>query len=419
MISDKAKRWIPERFGRIVEYGEWRDPGEHISTEVYLDRLARAKRKIAESELDALIVYGDCYRMSNIRWLVDYRTIDGIYPQPMLMYLRADADPVFFLPMSEIPSAHMGSKIDHMGGDLREIRADWAPFLQEVSGKSDKQGHSGKNTRVGICGYRFMDVEFYPAIVKAFGEENIVPSTIIEQLKSVKTEAELSSMRRAARVCNAGIEMLCDLLRDSEGITEKEATSLVYAAMFAAGGHGIAFDIMIQSGENLNVLFKRPSDRVIRRGDMVMMDYGIRVNDYASDNARTICYGNVTPEQKFLMEACSRVYEDGLQSIKAGMTGIDADRWLREAFRKEGVEEYLVAPSEGRTGAHATGMDPEEEIPEIGNKVTNVLEENQTFAYELSLIRPGVGGVRTEDQVIVRKDGLEPFHTFPRFLYIE
>ena len=410
MISQKAKKWLPERFGRIVEYGEWTDPGENIPTEVYLERLERAKKKVAESGFDALIVYGDCYRMSNIRWLVDYRTIDGVYPQPMLMYLRADADPVFFLPMSEIPSAHMGSKIDHMGGDLREIRSDWAPFLE---------GRSGKDSKIGICGYRFMDLEFYPAIVKAFGEENISPSMIIERLKSVKNDAELASMRRAARVCNAGIEMLCDLLRDSEGITEKEATSLVYAAMFAAGGHGIAFDIMIQSGENLDVLFKRPSDRVIRRGDMVMMDYGIRVNEYASDNARTICYGNVSAEQKFLMEACSRVYEDGLQSIKAGMTGIEADAWLRQAFRKEGVEEYLVAPSEGRTGAHATGMDPEEEIPEIGNMIDYVLEENQTFAYELSLIKPGVGGVRTEDQVIVRKGGLEPFHTFPRFLYIE
>lgn len=411
MISEAALKWIPDRLGRFVRYGEFREAGETISIDDYQERLRRAKQAISDEGLDALIVYGDCYRMSNIRWLVNYRTIDGVYPQPMLLYLTPDTDPVFFLPMSEIPSAHEESTMDHMGGDIREIRADWAPFLKERAANDNPQ-------RVGICGWRIMDHEFYPAIAEAFGDR-AERSMILEYLKSKKNEAELQSMRRAGRVSAAGIEMLCDLLRDSEGVTEKEATSLVYAAMFAAGGHAIAYDIMIQSGDNTGVLFKRPTDRVIRRGELVMMDYGVRVNDYASDNARTIVYGSVADEQRFLMEACSRVYEAGLSEIKAGMTGIEADAVLRRLFAAEGVEEWLVAPSDGRTGAHATGMDPEEDIPEIGNKVENVLEEGQTFAYELSLIKPGVGGVRTEDQVVVRAGGLEPLHHFNRFLYVE
>jgi len=411
MISQAALKWIPERFERLVRYGEFKEFGETIPVELYKERIQRAKERLVADGLDALIVFGDCYRMSNIRWLVNYRTIDGVYPQPMLLYLTADRDPVFFLPMSEIPSAHEESIMDHVGGDIREIRSDWAPFLKE-------RAQQDKPKNIGISGYTFMDLEFYPPIAAAFGDATVGPAHSIENLKSKKNEAEINSMRRAARVCGAGIEMLLDLLRDSEGITEKEAASLVYAAMFAHGGHGIAFDIMIQSGENTGVLFKRPTDRPIRRGELVMMDYGIRVNDYASDNARTVAYGNVTKEQRELMEACTRGYEVGLRNIKAGMTGIEADRVIRGAYQKEGLDEYFVAPSEGRTGAHATGMDPEEEIPEIGPGVTNVLEEGQTFAYELSLIKPGVGGVRTEDQVVVRTDGLEPFHTFERYLYI-
>jgi len=388
-------------------------PGETITNEEYKARVERAKQKIAEAGLDALIVFGDCYRMSNIRWLVNYRTIDGVYPQPMLLYLTPDRDPVFFLPMSEIESAHTSSAMCVLGGDIREIRADWAPFLKERAKKD-------KPKKIGLCGHSFMDLEFWFPIQQAFdGVAEIKMSSIIEQLKSVKTEAEIASMRRAGRVSEAGIQMLMDLLRDSEGITELEATSLVYAAMFANGGHAIAYDIMIQAGENTNVLFKRPTERPIRRGDLVMMDYGIRVNDYASDNARTIVYGNVSPEAKRLMEACSYGYEECLQKIKAGMTGIEADQVIREAFRKYKVDEYLVEVSEGRTGAHATGMDPEEEIPTIGPGCANVLEEGQTFAYELSLIVPGIGGVRKEDQVVVRKNGLEPLHTFNRFLYVD
>lgn len=412
MISNAALKWIPEKFERFVRYGEFQGPGEMITNEDYKARVEIAKKKITDEGLDALIVFGDCYRMSNIRWLVNYRTIDGVYPQPMLLYITPDTDPVFFLPMSEIPSAHGSSAMSVLGGDIREIRKEWGPFLKERAAKD-------KPKKVGICGYTFMDLEFWFPINEAFKDVDVKRSMIIEQLKSKKSEAEIASMKRAARVSEAGIEMLMELLRDSEGITELEATSLVYAAMFANGGHSIAYDIMIQAGENTDVLFKRPTTRPIKRGELVMMDYGIRVNDYSSDNARTICYGNVSPEAKRLMEACSLGYEECLPKIKAGMTGIEADLVIREAFRKYDVEQYLVEVSEGRTGAHATGMDPEEDIPEIGPACDNVLEEGQTFAYELSLIVPGIGGVRTEDQVVVRKNGLEPFHTFNRFLYVD
>lgn len=413
MINEKVKQWFPTHIERQLRFHEHETSGgEILPPQLYKERMDRALAEIEKQGYDAYIVYGDCYRMSNIRWLVDYRTIDGVYPQPELLYLVPGRDPVFFLPMSEIPSAHKASAMNLMGGDIREIRADWEPFLKERAQKD-------KPKKIGISGYRYMDLEFYPPMLRAFGEDALKPAMIIEQLKSVKTEAEINLMRRAARVSDAAIETLMEVLRLNEGITEREANSLCYAAMFAKGGTSIAYDTMVQAGDNTDVLFRHPTDRPIRRGELVMMDYGIRVNGYSSDNARTIVYGNCTKEQRNLMEACSRVYEAGLGQIKAGMTGIEADAVLRRLFKAEGVEQYLVAPSEGRTGAHATGMDPEEDIPEIGNMITNVLEENQTFAYELSLIVPGIGGVRTEDQVVVRKGGLEPFHTFNRFLYVE
>jgi Xaa-Pro aminopeptidase len=412
MISEKVQGWIGERLGELVRTGQWEAYGEEIPVEVYKERVQRAKERLSEQGLDALIVWADSYRMSNVRWLVNYRTIDGIFPQPMLVYLTADSDPVLFLPPSHIGSAHDHSMIDALGGDVREIRSELAPFLKERARQDDPR-------RVGISGYNFMDLEFWPPIAEAFSDADVQKVDIIERLKSKKIEAELNSMRRAGRASAAGIQMLMDLLRDGERITEQEATSLVYAAMFANGAHSIAYDIMIQAGEHTRNLFTLPTDRPIQRGDIVMMDYGCRVNWYSSDNARTIAYGPVTDEQKHLMEACTRGHEHGLKNIKAGMTAKEADEVIRQVYREEGVEEYLEAPSEGRNGVHATGMDPEEEIPGMGPGIDEVYEAGQTFAYELSLIKPGVAGVRTEDAVVVREDGLEPLHDFPHYLYIE
>ncbi|HEY0789762.1 MAG TPA: Xaa-Pro peptidase family protein [Chthoniobacterales bacterium] len=407
MISEYVYKQVPQTFDRLVRQGEFEEFGEAITDATYHERLQRVKNKVSEDGLDGLFIFADCYRMSNARWLVDYRTIDGVYPQPMLLFVTANDNPIFFLPKSEIESAQRASKMHLFGGDIREIRADLKPLLNEKRGSLKK---------VGICGYTFMDLEIYLPIREGLPDADIKPSMIVENFKAVKTEAELNSMRRAARCTNAGFQMIYDALEP--GITELELTSLCYAAMFANGAHAIAYDIMIQSGENTQVLFRRPTNRVIKDGDIILADVGCRVNDWSADYARTYALGKVKPAHKDLMEKCTIGFEQGLNKIYAGMNGAEADRVIKEEYRKLGVEQYLYEVSEGRTGAHATGMDPEEEVPIIGTAgADQVYVENHTFAYELSLIIPNDVGVRTEDQIVIRKDGMEPLGNFRRYLY--
>ena len=118
---------------------------------------------------------------------------------------------------------------------------------------------------------------------------------------------------------------------------------MVYAAMFASGAHCIAFDIMVQTGENLLSLFKRPTDKQIVRGDLVMMDHGCRINDYCSDSARTIVFGDAPKAKIELLEKLNRVFEAGLNEICAGMTGHEADAVIRAAAQKEGDQLGLTA----------------------------------------------------------------------------
>jgi Xaa-Pro dipeptidase len=407
MISRRVLDLVPNTFESLVSRGEFEAFGETISDATYHDRLQKIRDEISKEGLDALFIFADCYRMSNARWLVDYRTIDGVYPQPMLLYVTLNDNPTFFLPKSEMESAARASKMHLFGGDIREIRADMKSFLKEKRASLK---------RVGISGYTFMDLEIYLPIKEGLPDTKIEPSLIVEKLKAVKTEAELNSMRRAARCTNAGFQMIYDALEP--GITELELTSLCYAAMFANGAHAIAYDIMIQSGPNTQVLFLRPTNRVIQDGDIILADVGCRVNDWSADYARTYALGKVKPHHKDLMEKCTVGFEQGLNKICAGMNGADADRIIKDEYRKLGVEQYLYEVSEGRTGAHATGMDPEEEIPIIGTAgADQTYVENHTFAYELSLIIPDDVGVRTEDQIVVRKDGLEPLGNFRRYLY--
>lgn len=349
MISQRLKEWIPSKFGSLIKEAVWDGFGEEITPDDYRERIDRTKKKIAADNLDALLVFGDCYRMSNVRWLVDFRTIDGIYPQPEIVFVAPGADPVFFLPDSQIRSAHEESAMKYMGDDIREIRGELSKFLKSYSQKKPLR-------KVGLCGWTFCGLEIFEEIKKGIPDADISHNKIVEYFKSIKTEKELRTMRRAGVVADKGAQMLFDVIED--GITEKEAQSLVYAAMFASGAHSISFDIMVQTGKNLLSLFKRPTDMKISRGNFVMMDHGCRINNYCSDSARTIAFGNVDKEQIKMLEALNRVFEHGLVNIHAGMTGAEADGVIREAARKEKIDKYLVSPSEGRLGPHGTWHGP-------------------------------------------------------------
>ena len=407
MIPKNILDMMPSKFDRLVREGSWEGFGEEITGDEYKERVDRTRKKISDDGYDALLVFGDCYRMSNIRWLVDFRTIDGIFPHPMLLFLAPAENPVLFIPGSGIRAAHEESAMKYLGDDIREIRKDLLPFLRDYNRKK-------KLTKIGLGGATFCDLEIYNIIKTSLPDAEIQPCKIVEYFKSIKTEKEIRTMKRAGEVADKAAQMLYDILED--GITEKEAVSLVYASMFASGAHHIAFDMFVQSGSNLFSTYKRPTDKKITRGEMVMLDHGCRINDYCSDCARTFAFGNVPKEQRELMEAVNRVFEHGLINIKAGITAKEAAAILRESF---GEELWKYVASESRIGPHGTGMDPEEELPMIGLESNDVLTENQTLAFALGVIKEGVTGVRTEDPVVVRKNGLEPLSNFPRNNYKE
>ena len=168
---------LPAKFEQLIKESIWDGFGETITGDDYRERVERAKAKTEEDGFDALLVFGDCYRMSNIRWLVDYRTIDGVYPQPEIVFIAPGADPVFFLPDSQIRAAHEESAMKYMGDDIREIRGGLSSFLIDYNKKKPLK-------KVGLCGYNFCDLEIFNEIKKGIPDAEIVKSKIIEYFKS-------------------------------------------------------------------------------------------------------------------------------------------------------------------------------------------------------------------------------------------
>lgn len=359
----------------------------------YQDRVERARQKMAEEGLDLLLAWADSYRMSNVRWLANYRAFDGVYPYPAMVVLPLKGEPILLAEGSLLSYAADCTWLK----DVRGIRQELGSVLHEHAA-------SGNVRRVGIAGYNFLAAEFLDVIRESLPAPITVGKTdIISYLKSIKSEADVSNMRVSARLADVGIEAVRQ--HAYEGVTERELARAAYAAMFSGGADSEAFDIMVQTGENSAKYFlARPTDRQLQRGDTILIDMGCRYNGYSSDMARGVAFGPVSAEAQRMIDTCLEAWQAGMKALRPGMTGAEADVAANEVIEKAG---YIHSSGEGRGCAHGTGMDPEEEGPVIGPGSEWVLAENQAFAFEITLLVPGVGGTRIEDTVILRKDGPE------------
>lgn len=357
------------------------------------DRVHRTREAMAAEGIDLLLAWSDAYRMSNVRWLSNYRAFDGVFPYPAMVVLPVKGEPTLLAEGSLLSTAAAWSWMS----DVRGIRQELGNVLAEHAASGDVK-------RIGVAGYKYLAAEFLDIIRESVPNTIEVGRTaILDYLKSIKSEIEIRNMKVAAQLADVGIEAIRQ--NAYEGVTERELARAAYASMYANGADTASFDIMVQTGENsANYFLARPTDRRLQRGDTILIDMGCRYNGYSSDMARGVAFGPVTSDAQRMLDSCLEAWEAGMKAVRPGMTGAEADIAANEVLTAAG---YVHDAGEGRGCAHGTGMDPEEEAPVIGPDSEWVLTENQSFAFEITLLVPGLGGTRIEDTVILRKDGPE------------
>jgi Xaa-Pro aminopeptidase len=364
---------------------------QDIPVTEFQERVRKTRKEMEKEGYDALIVFSDPTRSVNVKWLANYRAFDGVYPNPALVFLPLEGDPILFAAGSLLTYAKDETWLD----DVRGARQELGGVLKEFETKNNP-------SKIGIAGYQYLDLEFWNIIKDAIKNTTLEKTGIIDHLKCIKSEREIGLMKIAGKLADQGLaDLKANLV---PGMTEREAVRVCMASMYMNGADSQSFDMMVQSGENSSKYFlARPRDKRIQKGELILVDIGCRYKNYASDMARGIAFGDVSDKQKELLDVTLEAWLAGLQALKPGTPSSEPDKYINEVLRKRG---YLHNSGEGRSCGHGTGMDPEEEIPAMGSE-DQILKENMSVSYEITIQVPGVGGSRVEDDVIIRKDGPE------------
>ncbi|NPU96713.1 MAG: aminopeptidase P family protein [Candidatus Omnitrophica bacterium] len=226
------------------------------------------------------------------------------------------------------------------------------------------------------------------------GQKNVV-----EALRAVKEEAEIEAIRQALRVAEQAFEKALGFIR--EGITERELAHFLEDEMWKGGAAKESFDSLILFGPNSSLCHGKPSDRRLKRGEVVLMDFGCVIDGYCSDITRTVFLGDPGDSFKSLYQCVYQANARAAEAIRPGITGVQGDEFARDVIRQAGHADLFVHGL-----GHGVGLEIHE-APRLSPLYDKEIQAGNVVTIEPGVYIPGSGGIRIEDMAVVREDGCE------------
>ncbi|PEK71209.1 Xaa-Pro dipeptidase [Bacillus pseudomycoides] len=286
-----------------------------------------------------------------------------------------------------------------------EIVQHTGPILDEVAKQVKELGIQKLGFEQDTLTY-----SSYTAHKEAVEAEFVPTSGLVEKLRLIKTDSEIKILKEAAQIADAAFEHILSFIRP--GVSEIEVSNELEFFMRKQGATSSSFDIIVASGLRSALPHGVASEKVIEKGDFVTLDFGAYYKGYCSDITRTIAVREPSDKLKEIYNVVLEAQLRGVNGIKAGLTGREADALTRDYITEKGYGEYF-----GHSTGHGVGLEIHE-APGLAFRSETVLEPGMAVTVEPGIYIPGVGGVRIEDDIIVTSEGNEVITKSPKELII-
>ncbi|RZW26790.1 MAG: aminopeptidase P family protein [Desulfobulbaceae bacterium] len=231
----------------------------------------------------------------------------------------------------------------------------------------------------------------------------------ISQCRALKDSAEASRMQKAVSI--AQDSLLAILPRIGAGMSEHQVAAELVIELYRQGSEQpLPFSPIVAAGSNGANPHAKPSRRLLRQGDLLIIDWGARWQGYVSDLTRTFAIGQVDHEARRIHELVLRASAAGRTAARPEIPCSAVDNAARSVIEAGGYGTFFSH----RTG-HGIGMECHEE-PYIHDGNESPLKPGMSFTIEPGIYLKGKYGVRIEDDVLITKDGNRSFSDLNREL---
>ena len=263
---------------------------------------------------------------------------------------------------------------------------------------------------IGINGDE-LTFKMYNFIKKhAIDDANLIDvSKSVKATRMVKDEAEINTLRIACKIASEVAELMIDFIEP--GMKEYEVAAEMSYEMQKRGAVGPSFETIMAFGKNSAEPHYSAGDVVLEKGQFVLMDFGALYKRYCSDITRTYICGPISDKHRKIYETVAEAQRLALEEIKVGVScavphNVAAEYIDSTEFK--GLFTHGLGHGLGLAVHDGGGFNPKAE--------DTIMEDGMVFTVEPGIYLPGFGGVRIEDDIVVRKDGPEFLTTARRDL---
>ncbi|NLI78501.1 MAG: aminopeptidase P family protein [Candidatus Riflebacteria bacterium] len=232
---------------------------------------------------------------------------------------------------------------------------------------------------------------------KDFAGKVTIVAGLPEKVRQVKDRDEIKALRHAFAIADRAFARLLAHIRP--GRTEREIAARLEYLMRREGSDGVSFPTIIATGDHAACPHAQPTDRILKRGEMLKIDFGATFQGYHSDMTRTVFLGKADKKFREIYRIVRKAQKRAIALIKPGASCFDIDKAARDYIAKKGFGDNF-----GHGLGHALGLDIHEG-PAYSPKSKDSLAAGMVLTVEPGIYLPGWGGIRIEDVFVVTDEG--------------
>jgi len=250
--------------------------------------------------------------------------------------------------------------------------------------------------------------DFYNFLHKALNSN--LTSLDISKIRMIKEPMEIENIKKACNIANNAFDHIARFIED--GMSERTVENELVRFIKEQGGQKEAFDSIVASGARGALPHGKASDKIIKKGEFITLDFGAKYNNYNSDITRTIALGSCPEKLLHIYAIVKAAGEEAMRIAKPNITFGELDAIARDLISYAGYGQYF-----GHNLGHGLGIQVHE-YPDVKTGNTDLLKEGMVFTIEPGIYLPSVGGVRIEEDILITADGCEKLTKSTRKLIV-
>ena len=375
--------------------------------EEFQERQARVRVEMEAKSIDLLLVLSPI----NVNYLIGCRAKG--YQELQVLFFTLEEGPLTYLArLPEMPEAKalgLAEDVRGWGGNKQEEAMDVVKQILE------EKGYLKRRIGIEVPQY-YLHPHDYLKFKEILGDALVTePTNLIQDLKTVKSPAEIEYMRKAAGMADAGMQTAVDSI--GEGNTELEVAAEVHRTIMALGSDAPSSPMNFCTGERSCFAHGAPGERKIKKGDFMHIQFGPSCRRYSATIGRQLCLGQPTPRMKEVYQLVRDATDAAIAEIKGGVPGIRAHEAAKKVITGAGMEQhrlhmtgYVVGPAFPPSFVDALVMD--EGVEAILKPGMVVTVEPPLFGLKDKI------GARLIENVLVTETGGEVLSKFTRDLIV-